>query len=99
MKKAEDHLSTSKVAIAIIRLCFEAKQWDLLNQNLQVLSKRRAQLRAVIQDFVKEAMTYLDQIPEKSIKLELLNTLRTITEGKVCISFDLDDMTLSIDFC
>jgi len=89
----EDHLSTSKLAIAIIKLCFEAKQWNYLNQNLHVLSKRRAQLRTVIQDFVKEAMTYLDKIPEKEIKLELLHTLRTITEGKIFVEIERARLT------
>lgn len=89
----EDHLSTSKLAITIVRLCFEAKQWDLLNQNLHILSKRRGQLRTVVQDFVKEAMTFLDKIPEKQIQLELLNTLRVITEGKIYVEIERARLT------
>ena len=30
-------------------------------------------------------MTYLDDTPDKTTKLELIDTLRTVTEGKVHI--------------
>ena len=33
---------------------------------------------------IQEAMTALDQTPDKPSKLELLDTLRTVTDGKVC---------------
>jgi len=32
---------------------------------------------------VQTAMTYIDQIPDKETMLELINTIRTVTEGKV----------------
>src|SRR4051812_41275752 len=46
-RQAEDYPSTSKLAVAIVKLCYESKDWNLLNQNLQILSKRRGQLRSV----------------------------------------------------
>jgi len=32
---------------------------------------------------IQTAMTYIDQIPDKETMLELINTIRTVTEGKV----------------
>ena len=32
---------------------------------------------------VQEAMTYIDNTPDPKSKLELIDTLRTVTEGKV----------------
>jgi 26S proteasome regulatory subunit N5 len=91
-RHAEDQLSTSRIAIHIVRLCFEARRYDLLNQNLQVLSKRRGQMRTVIQDFVGEAMKYIDQL-DKPQKLELLDTLRQITEGKIFVEIERARLT------
>ena len=34
---------------------------------------------------VQETMTYLDHTPDMDTKLELIDTLRTVTEGKVSI--------------
>lgn len=46
-RQAEDQISTSRVAKAIINLCFEANELNLLNENLKTLAKRRGQLRTV----------------------------------------------------
>nr|CAG8434220.1 15003_t:CDS:2 [Entrophospora candida] len=39
--------------------------------------------KAIIK-MVQEVMTYFDNTPDKTTKLELIDTLRTVTEGKVC---------------
>jgi hypothetical protein len=36
-----------------------------------------------IQAFVRQAITYVDQAPDKEIKVSLIKTLQTVTEGKV----------------
>ena len=33
---------------------------------------------------VQETMNYIDNTPDLKSKLELIDTLRTVTEGKVC---------------
>lgn len=91
-RQAEDQISTSKVAIAIIKICFEAKNYELLNQNLQILAKRRGQSRVVVQDFVKEAMNYLDLLPKEE-KLKLIDNLRNITEGKMYVEIERARLT------
>jgi len=101
-RQAEDHLSTSKLSKAIIRLCYEAQDWNLLNEQLHVLAKRRGQLRSVVQEFVKEAMTYLEPthdsahsgiVMDKQHKLELINTLRSISEGKMYVEIERARLT------
>mmetsp|Transcript_2316 Transcript_2316/g.3056 ORF Transcript_2316/g.3056 Transcript_2316/m.3056 type:complete len:444 (+) Transcript_2316:147-1478(+) len=91
-RQGEDSVSTAKLAIAIIRLCYQQKDWKNLNNYLHVLAKRRGQLRTVVQDFVKEAMSYLDNM-EKPQKLELLDTLRQITEGKMYVEIERARLT------
>ena len=36
-----------------------------------------------VQSFVRQAMGYIDQTPDKETKVELIKTLQTVTEGKV----------------
>jgi len=52
-----------------------------------VLSKRRGQENQVIQAAVQEAMDLLSEITDLPTKLNVIDTLRTITEGKVRSSF------------
>jgi 26S proteasome regulatory subunit N5 len=42
-----DVTSTSRVCVAIIALCFNYKEYKLLNENLVLISKRRGQLKTV----------------------------------------------------
>ena len=126
--KGADTHSTSKLLVAIIKMCFETKNWSSLNENLVLLTKRRGQIKQVrmpvsvviilhtcrlfvivaitqadslclefIIDFfncivftlqsvtkmVQEACTYVEKTPNLDIKLKLIDTLRTITAGKV----------------
>jgi hypothetical protein len=37
----------------------------------------------VIQAFVRQAMGYVEQTPDKDTKVSLIKTLQTVTEGKV----------------
>jgi len=83
-RNGEDAPSTIRVTKLIISLCFDAKDFKALNANLVLLSKRRGQMRTVIQEFVKTAISFLDKL-NKPERLELIDTLRGITDGKnVC---------------
>ena len=38
---------------------------------------------------VQEAFTYVEKTPNLDVKLKLIDTLRTVTAGKVCLPFDI----------
>lgn len=40
-------VSTSRILVAIVQMCYDAKDWDALNENIMLLSKRRSQLKQV----------------------------------------------------
>tara|TARA_R110002050_G_scaffold156523_1_gene284366 strand:- start:934 stop:1242 length:309 start_codon:yes stop_codon:yes gene_type:complete len=44
-RNGEDYLSGSKVATCLVKICFEAKGYEKLKSSLQILSKRRGQVR------------------------------------------------------
>ena len=47
MRLAADVAGTKKVVTEIIQLCYEAKAWKTLNEQILLLSKRRSQLKQV----------------------------------------------------
>lgn len=78
--------STSRLGKAVIERCYEARDYPLLNSSLNVLAKKHGQLKGVVQAVVEEAMGWLEEIKTREgIEkwLELVETLRGITEGKV----------------
>jgi len=85
--------STSNLLTLLARLCYQANDHDQLLTQLTVMSKKHGQLKEAVVRMVDESMTWLPELKEKKDKgeykggkdrwLELLNTLRDITEGKV----------------
>lgn len=69
-----------------MKVCFVAGNWKALNENVLLLSKKHGQLKQAITSMVKEAMSYLDKTPDMSTKLELIETLKSVTDGKVGIA-------------
>ena len=42
---------------------------------------------------IQEAMTYVDQTPDMKTKLELIDTLRTVTDGKIYVEIERARLT------
>ena len=42
---------------------------------------------------IQEAFTYVDKMPDKTVKLELIDTLRTVTEGKIYVEVERARLT------
>lgn len=61
----------------------ELKQWKKLNEHLIIMSRKRNQLKQAVTKMVQAAMKYVDEITDEQTKLNLITTLRTVTEGKV----------------
>uniref|UniRef100_A0A672MAP7 26S proteasome non-ATPase regulatory subunit 12 n=1 Tax=Sinocyclocheilus grahami TaxID=75366 RepID=A0A672MAP7_SINGR len=88
-RTASDMVSTSRILVAIVQLCYEAKDWDALNENIMLLSKRRShQLKQAVAKMVQECYTYVDAVTDLSIKLRLIDTLRTVTAGKIYVEIE-----------
>jgi len=46
-RTAADMHSTAKLLVAIVKICYEAKDFTALNENIVLLTKRRGQLKQV----------------------------------------------------
>lgn len=54
---------------------------------ISILSKKHGQLKGAVQAMVEQAIGWLDTVKEREGTekwLELIETLRAVTEGKVC---------------
>jgi len=87
-RTAADMFSTSRVLVVIIKICFATKNIELLNEHLLMLTKRRGQLKQAVTKMVQEACTYVDQVDKRTEQLELIDTLRTVTAGKIYLELE-----------
>src|SRR5262249_8257209 len=81
--QASDLATTSRCLISIVTICKEAGDWSLLNEQVLLLSKKHGQLKQAITNMVQVVMGFLDDTPNLETKLSVIETLRTVTEGKV----------------
>jgi len=92
-RTGSDMASTSRVLVAIVKLCFQAKEWALLNEHIVMLTKRRSQLKLAVAAMVRECCTFIDQTPDKETKLKLIESLRNVTEGKIYVEVERARLT------
>lgn len=83
-RQAGDAVSTGRILETVVELCHELKDFKALKENIVLLSKRRGQLKAAIKRMVKRSMSFLPSLPH-DIKMDLLDTLLKVTEGKIFV--------------
>ena len=59
----------------------------MLNDQVLLLSKKHGQLKQATTKMVQEVMGFLEDTPDLETKLSVIETLRTVTEGKVVYLF------------
>ncbi|KAJ8130354.1 hypothetical protein O1611_g3281 [Lasiodiplodia mahajangana] len=87
-RQASDLASTSRTLIAICKICKDAGNWNLLNDQVLVLSKKHGQLKQAVTKMVQTVMQFLDDTPSLETKLSVIETLRTVTEGKIFVEVE-----------
>lgn len=55
----------------------------MLSENIVLLTKRRGQIKQAVTKLIQECCTYVDAITDKQTKLDFIDTLRSVTAGKV----------------
>ena len=83
-RQSSDLPSTSRLIVIIVTICKNSGDWPLLNEQVLLLSKKHGQLKQAITKMVQVVMGFLDDAPSTETKLSTIETLRTVTEGKVC---------------
>jgi 26S proteasome regulatory subunit N5 len=86
--QSSDLASTSRILVKIVTLCKDAGDWSLLNEQVLLLSKKHGQLKQAITNMVQTVMSFLDETPDLDTKLSVIETLRTVTEGKIFVEVE-----------
>jgi len=92
---ADTH-SLSKILVTIAKLCFEKKDIKLLSENIVLLTKRRGQIKQAITKMIQECCSYVDAITDKQTKLDFIDTLRTVTAGKIYVEVERARLTYKL---
>ncbi|URD97164.1 26S proteasome non-atpase regulatory subunit, partial [Musa troglodytarum] len=88
MRLAGDVAGTRKAVIDILELCYKARAWKTLNDQIVLLSKRRGQLKQAVTAMVQKAMQYIDDTPDIETRIELIKTLNNVSAGKIYVEIE-----------
>ncbi|XP_010246273.1 PREDICTED: 26S proteasome non-ATPase regulatory subunit 12 homolog A [Nelumbo nucifera] len=88
MRLAGDVAGTKKAVVDILELCFQARAWKTLNDQIILLSKRRGQLKQAVTAMVQQAMQYIDETPDIKTRVELIKTLNSVSAGKIYVEIE-----------
>ena len=80
----------------MVQMCYDAKNWEVLNETITMLSKRRAQLKQVVGAMVRQATKYVDEQKDEALKLQLIHTLRAVSEGKIFVEVERARLTMTL---
>ncbi|BAE63537.1 PCI domain-containing protein [Aspergillus flavus] len=87
-RQASDLPTTSRLLVTIVTLSKNSGDWNLLNDQVLLLSKKHGQLKQAITKMVQVVMGFLDETPNLDVKLSVIQTLRTVTEGKIFVEVE-----------
>uniref|UniRef100_A0A915KKU2 PCI domain-containing protein n=1 Tax=Romanomermis culicivorax TaxID=13658 RepID=A0A915KKU2_ROMCU len=88
-----DMRSNTKIQLCIVKLCFESKNYNILRDNIVALTKKRSLIKQSITEMIRECCTYVDKITDKDEKLKLIETIRTVTDGKIYVESERARLT------
>lgn len=59
-----------------------------MNEQVQLLSKKHGQLKQAITTMIQEVIKVLDEAPDLDTKIETIENIRTVTEGKIYVEVE-----------
>ncbi|VDO94031.1 unnamed protein product [Schistosoma margrebowiei] len=83
----------SLLSNTIVEILAENSQWPRLNEHLILMTKKHGQMKQSVSKMVQKAMEYLDKTPSEPVKLELIEALRNVTEGKIYVETERARLT------
>lgn len=83
-RTAGDAISIGHILVAIVQLFFESSRLVELNESILMFAmKKHLQSEQAIGEMIRESCKFLDLIADREKKVKLLETLKTVTNGKL----------------
>lgn len=96
-RASDDVHSCAEILITIVQLFFEKSKFEELNENiLGFTTRKQLQSKFVFEKLFKECFTILDKISEQKIKIKIMETLITISNGKLYVENEKAQISLKL---
>lgn len=72
----------------MINLCYEVKDWKILNEQIISLCKKRGQLKQAVSSMIQKCIVIMENEVDPDKKMTLIETLREVTLGKIYLEVE-----------
>lgn len=87
-RQASDLASSKRILSKIVVLLRQSGNWKAMNEQVQLLSKKHGQLKQAIASLVQEVIDGLENAPDLDTKIETIENIRSVTEGKIFVEVE-----------
>lgn len=88
VRQASDLASSKRVLGEIVKVLRNAGEWKQMNEMVQLLSKKHGQLKTAVASLIQEVIAGLDEAPNLATKIETIDNVRAICEGKIYLEME-----------
>ncbi|KAF7629840.1 PCI domain-containing protein [Meloidogyne graminicola] len=88
-----DNKSNLRIVRHMVKLAFDGSQWDLLNETVKALSKKRALIKFNMTQVIRDCCEMIDKLPDEATKNTFIENLRSITAGKIYVEVERARLT------
>ena len=88
-----DMNSNSRLLRHMVKIAYEQQNWDVLNETIVVLSKKRALIKFAIKNMIQDCCDMVDKLSNEAERNRLVETLRTVTAGKIYVEVERARLT------
>jgi 26S proteasome regulatory subunit N5 len=82
-----DAIGNGQILVHIANICF-GHSIDLLVEHLTVLSKKHGFLKQAVTKMMQQTLLFVDKVTDQTLKMKLIDTIRTVTEGKIFLEVE-----------
>lgn len=79
---------SARILVEIVRIAFESKEYEKLNELITLLAKKRGQPKKALIDLVQRSMSYIDKLPTEEQRLVLIQTIKDVCEKKIFLEVE-----------
>ncbi|KAI4841504.1 26S proteasome regulatory subunit p55 [Plasmodium brasilianum] len=91
-RQSYDGASTSKICCFILNKYKQTENYEKVSEYLVFFNKKRGQLKRTIIDMINLCKNWINEIEDKETKLNLINTLCAISEGKIFVEVERSEI-------
>ena len=81
-------LESSKILLEIASLLYTNREYNTLFSEIKNLTKKRGQSKKAIISLVHQCMTYIDTLSNLNFKLELIKTIKEVSDKKIYLEVE-----------